>query len=386
MTLTDDRTHNLGPPEVEVLFPEARRRRRRRYGYSAVIVVVAVCVGLALLLALGSSSTRKSGARPPRPTVHRKPPPPVSLVVVPKQPGPLALGANGDLYVADAALSEILERLPTGKFKVVAGDGKAGYSGDNGPATDAELDAPGGMAVSSDGTIYFADGSNDRIRSIAPDGTITTVAGNGQTPAAPLAISSGTPATDAAIGDVTAVTIGPGGSVYFTALGGVMELDPNGTLSTIVTENSTVGVDQAQPDAYCGADALAFDGSGDLYIGCSNVYYMLERTVTGELVDRGALRPHDANAAVTPGPGGSVIGLYQSSVQQYSATQELVIKDFLAVTPGVGDFWPQGVVVAPNGTMYLDQDGISGIGPPAIVAYSPSGAITRLWSAASSPG
>jgi hypothetical protein len=63
-----------------------------------------------------------------------------------------------------------------------------------------------------------------------------------------------------------------------------------------------------------------------------------------------------------------------------------MIKDFLAVTPGVGDFWPQGVVVAPDGTMYFDQDGISGIGPPAMVAYSPSGAITRLWSAASSRG
>ena len=385
MTLTNDRTRKGGPPEVEVLFPEARRRRQRRYGYSAIIVVVAVCVGLALLLALGSSSTRNTGARPPRPAVHRKPPP-VDVAVVPKQPGPLALGTNGNLYVADGALSEILERFPTGKFKVIAGDGKAGYSGDNGPATDAELDAPGGMAVSSDGNIYFADGGNDRIRAITPNGTITTVAGNGQAPAAPFVIASGTPATDAAIGDVTAVTIGPGGSVYFTALGGVMELDPNGTLSAIVTENSTIGVDQSQPDAYCGPDALAFDGSGNLYVGCSNVYYMLERTASGELVDRGALRPHDANAAISPGPGGSVIGLYQSVVQQYTANQDLVIKDFLAVIPGVGDFWPQGVVVAPNGTMYFDQDGISGIGPPAIVAYSPSGAITRLWNAPSSPG
>jgi hypothetical protein len=386
MTLTNDRTSNVGPPEVEVLFPEARRRRRRRYGYSATIVVVTVCVGLALFLALGGSPARKTGARPPRPTVHRRPPPPVSSAVVPKQPGPLALGSNGDLYVADGALSEILERLPTGKFKVIAGDGKAGYSGDNGPATDAQLNAPGGMAVSSNGTIYLADGGNDRIRAIAPDGTITTVAGNGQVPAAPFAIASDSPATDVAIGDVTAVTIGPGGSVFFTALGGVMELGPSGTLSTIVTENSTIGVDHAQPDAYCGPDALAFGGSGDLYIGCSNVYYVLERTAAGGLVDRGALRPHDANAAITSGPDGSVIGLYQSSVQQYTATQDLVITDFLAAIPGIGDFWPQGVAVAPNGTLYFDQDGISGIGPPAIVAYSPSGAITKLWSAPSSPG
>jgi hypothetical protein len=147
--------------------------------------------------------------------------------------------------------------------------------------------------------------------------------------------------------------------LYFTASDDVMELGANGTLSTVVSENSTIGADPSQPYAYCGPDALAFDGAGDLYLACSNIYYMLERTTTGELVDRGTLRPHDGSAAITPGPDGSVIALYQSGVQQFTATQDLLIKDFLPAVPGVGDFWPQGVVVAPNGTMYLDQDGIS---------------------------
>jgi len=380
MTLTNDHRTDVRGPDVEVLFPEARRRRQRRWGFSAAAALLGACLSVALLLSLGSSSTRQAGPRAQKSGVTERHVLPTSLTVVPKQPGPLGLGRNGDLYVADDALNEILERLPTGAFKVIAGDGKGGYAGDNGPATEAELNRPGGMAVSSDGMIYFADDGNDRIRAIAPSGTITTVAGNGQTPATPTLIPAGTPATNSAIGDVTAVTIGPGGSLYFTASGDVMELDPNGTLSVVVSENSTIGVDPAQASAYCGPDALAFDGSGDLYMACSDIYYLLERTAGGELVDRGTMRPHDANAAVTTGPDGSVIGLYQSAVLQFTATQDLSLKDFLPAIPGVGDFWPQGVVVAPDGTMYLDQDGISGIGPPAIVAYSPSGVTTRLWS------
>jgi hypothetical protein len=386
MTVTDDRTSRGGVVETEVLFPEARRRRRRRYGYAAIVVFLALSVSLGLLFSRGTSAPRQTKVRVPDPVVHHRLPPPVSLGVVPKQPGPLALGPNGDLYVADAALSEILERLPTGAFNVIAGDGKLGFSGDNGPATKAALDAPEGMAISSNGTIYFADSGNDRVRAISPDGTITTVAGNGQAPAVPSVIATNMPATDAAIGDVNAVTIGPGGSVYFTASDDVMEMDPNGTLSTFVSSDSTIGVDHSQFDGYCGPVALAFDGSGDLYMGCSNIYYMLERTATGQLVDRGILRPHDANAAISAGPGGSVIGLWQSSVQQFTTSQDLGVKDFLDPVPGVGDFWPQGVVVAPNGTMYFDQDGTGGIGPPAIIAYSPDGTTTRLWSAPKSPG
>jgi hypothetical protein len=71
---------------------------------------------------------------------------------------------------------------------------------------------------------------------------------------------------------------------------------------------------------------------------------------------------------------------------RFTATQQSAVTSFDTV-PGVGDFWPQGVAVAPDGTVYLDQDGVSGIGPPAIVAYGPSGVARTLWSQASAaPG
>lgn len=58
---------------------------------------------------------------------------------------------------------------------LVAGSGRGGHSGDGGPATAADLDSPAGLSVASDGALLIADHFNDRIRRVAPDGTITTV-------------------------------------------------------------------------------------------------------------------------------------------------------------------------------------------------------------------
>ena len=68
----------------------------------------------------------------------------------------------------------------TGVITTVAGNGTAGYSGDGGPATAAELTGPGGVAVDSAGDLFIADTDNDRIREVnLATGVITTVAGNG---------------------------------------------------------------------------------------------------------------------------------------------------------------------------------------------------------------
>ena len=57
--------------------------------------------------------------------------------------------------------------------------GTTGYSGDNGPATSAELYYPYGVALDASGNLYIADVGNNRIRKVSPSGIITTVAGNG---------------------------------------------------------------------------------------------------------------------------------------------------------------------------------------------------------------
>jgi hypothetical protein len=390
-TLTDRPTLPLGlPPEQnpggdpEVLFREARRRRRIRRAWVAT-GLMATLLGLGLYLTAGSGpSPKKAAARPARVApVRSKPIAPGSAGVVPKQPGPLAVGSNGNLYIADDSLNEILERLPNGKFVIVAGDGKIGFSGDGGPATQAELDNPQGMAVSKSGTIYVADAGNNRVRAILPNGTITTVAGNGQAPQSPDDPTNGQVATDAAI-ESSAVTIGSDGSLYIAGGNAIFELESNGTLATVADASDFLGVDQRFPEAsQCNPDGLALDGSGDLFMSCSNTNDLLERTVGGTFVYRGPLRPHDANAALTSSPDGSVIGLWQSAMYRFTGTSESVEADFNTV-PGVGDFWPQGVAVASDGTIYVDQDGISGIGPPAIVEHLPNGTSSRLWSQSTS--
>ncbi|HEY1830896.1 MAG TPA: hypothetical protein VGG38_11680 [Acidimicrobiales bacterium] len=347
--------------------------------------LMAILLGLGLYLTTGPGpSPKKVAARPIRVApVRSKALAPQPGGIVPKQPGPLAVGSNGNLYIADDSLNEILQRLPSGKFVVVAGDGRVGFSGDGGPATQAELDNPQGMAVSKNGTIYVADAGNNRVRAILPDGISTTVAGNGQAPQSPDDPASGQVATDSAIGS-SAVTIGPNGSLYIAEDNAVLELESNGTLATVADASDFLGVDQRFPEAsQCNPDGLAFDASGDLFMTCSNTNDLLERTVGGIFVYRGMLRPHDANAALTSSPDGSVIGLWQSAIYRFTGTSESVVADFNTV-PGVGDFWPQGVAVASNGTIYLDQDGISGIGPPAIVEYLPNGSSSGLWSQSTS--
>jgi sugar lactone lactonase YvrE len=282
--------------------------------------------------------------------------------------------------VADDALNEVLEWLPTGGFVVVAGIGHPGYSGDGGPATVAALDQPEGLAVGTDGTLYIADSGNDRVRAVRPDGTITTVAGNGQTVGAGGSPLNGAAATATAIGPVPAVAVGPDGALYIAAANAVLRLTADGTLATVSDASDFLGVDQRYPESSeCDPDGLAFDGSGDLYIACGNTNDLLERTAGSGYVYRGVMRPHGAVAALTDSPDGSVLGLWQSSVYRYTASDQQIVT-CLTSTAGVGAFWPTGVAVAPDGTIYLDQDGTGGVGPPAIVECSPNGAVTALWS------
>jgi glucose/arabinose dehydrogenase len=66
---------------------------------------------------------------------------------------------------------------PDGTITTVAGDGTAGFGGDGGPATAAQLAAPSGVAMAPDGWILIADANNNRVRRVATDGKISTVAG-----------------------------------------------------------------------------------------------------------------------------------------------------------------------------------------------------------------
>jgi uncharacterized protein (TIGR03437 family) len=92
-------------------------------------------------------------------------------------PSGIAVDAAGNLYIADTDHNRI-RKVANGAITTVAGNGTEGYSGDNGPATSAQLDWPTGVAVDSGGTLYIADWGNSCIRKVT-NGVITTVAGTG---------------------------------------------------------------------------------------------------------------------------------------------------------------------------------------------------------------
>src|SRR5947209_3753834 len=94
-----------------------------------------------------------------------------------------------------------------GTILTIAGNGKVGFSGDGGPATQAALNAPFGMLVDTAGNLFFTDSFNSRVRRVSPDGTVTTVAGGGTK--APAAAEGG-PATQARLGSpLLGLALGP---------------------------------------------------------------------------------------------------------------------------------------------------------------------------------
>jgi sugar lactone lactonase YvrE len=92
-------------------------------------------------------------------------------------PSALALGPDGNLFVADTGNNRIRKITPEGQVTTVAGDGTAGYV--DGPAAKAQFNGPIGLAVSEGGDIYVADTYNDVIRMITTKGEVTTIAGAG---------------------------------------------------------------------------------------------------------------------------------------------------------------------------------------------------------------
>ncbi len=386
---------SLLPPESpvqaaneELVIKEARRCHRQRLILTGVVVLASATALVIAALVVRSTSN------PPAPSkqVARSPRGPVSAAtgsVQPIAPGPLAVGPNGTLYVADEGRNEILaslpsgrSKLPSGRFRVVAGDGKAGFSGDGGPAVDAELDQPEGMAVGSDGTIYFADRGNNRIRAVLPNGTITTIAGNGQEPASLEVVSSDLPAVQQPIGQLTDVAIGPDGSVYFGDESDVVKVDSAGNLVIVDDGAELDAADQGVMfEQGCYPASLVFDASDNLYIGCSSPWVMLEQTTDGALHYLGTDRPHDAWAGLTAAPGGGVFATDGAAVITYGSGPAIFRGgyEFLRYKlPAGGSFWPQGVAASPT-YLFLDADGDSGIGPPAIVTGGPPGSVTVLW-------
>ncbi|HEX4950053.1 MAG TPA: BACON domain-containing carbohydrate-binding protein [Blastocatellia bacterium] len=96
-------------------------------------------------------------------------------------PTSVVLDHAGNFYIADTSNHQVRKVTAAGIISRFAGTGSSGFSGDGGQANLAQFTAPGGMTVDAAGNLYVTDQGNHRVRKIAPDGIITTIAGNGTT-------------------------------------------------------------------------------------------------------------------------------------------------------------------------------------------------------------
>ena len=150
-------------------------------------------------------------------------------------PYDVAVDSDGNVYIAcyfNHRIRKIDVSADPPTISTIAGSGShsdsgGGFSGDGGPATSARINRPHGVAVDSDGTVYIADLSNRRIRAVATDGTINTVAGTGMGNSIP-GVPNGSPATAATVASPRKVAVSSTGAVYIAWSNVVSVLTTNG--------------------------------------------------------------------------------------------------------------------------------------------------------------
>lgn len=146
------------------------------------------------------------------------------------RPYGVAVDSTGTLYFSDYNNHRIRKVTTDGKISTIAGAG-AGYRGDNGPAVSALLNCPREVAVDSAGTVYVTDAANHRVRKITADGTISTVAGSGTAGFS----GDGGPAVRAQLNYPLGVTVDSAGALYVSdhSNNRVRKVTTDGTISTI---------------------------------------------------------------------------------------------------------------------------------------------------------
>jgi streptogramin lyase len=151
-------------------------------------------------------------------------------------PSGMAIDAAGNLYVADTGNNAIRKITPDGTVSTLAGDGLAGDK--DGKGAGAQFNGPVGVAVDAAGNVYVADTYNDRIRRIAPDGTVTTIAGGKR------AGNADGPAAQALFDTPTGLAINADGELFIadTANHAIRKLGKDGNVSTIAAARKTTAI------------------------------------------------------------------------------------------------------------------------------------------------
>lgn len=291
----------------------------------------------------------------------------------------VALDNRGNLYIADSGNNRVRKVAPDGSISTIAGNGTFGFSGDGGPATEAELASPTDLAVDGSGNLYIADRRNNRIRKVSADGTISTVAGRGDYNS-PL--GDGGPAVSAALANPCGVAVDAAGNLYIadTYFFLVRKVSPEGIITTIA------GSDYYVPGSTYIESPLdvTLDQTGNLLVATLNAILKLTPDGTLMTIAGGGVYTLPSGDG---GPAAKATILPAVGVALDSIGDIFISGGNLSGYPGFGsgyvrEITPDGIIhtIAGNGTLGYSGDGgaatsASLSGSAGGVAVDSSGAI-----------
>ena len=268
------------------------------------------------------------------------------------QPYGIARGPDGALYVCDCE-NELIRRIaPDGTISSFAGSGRAGYSGDGGPATQATLNEPYEVRFDRAGNVFFVEMKNNVVRRVdARSGIISTVAGTGKAGFS----GDGGPACKAQLNQPHSIQFGPQGDLFICDIGNnrIRKVDMT---SGVITTFAGTGGRGATPDGakiegtpLNGPRAIDFDRAGNLWLALreGNTVYRLDlntRTIhhiagTGKKGFTGNGGP--AGEATLSGPKGLSVGrdgnVYLADTESHSIRMIDVAKGTIELVAGTGE-------------------------------------------------
>lgn len=305
---------------------------------------------------------------------------PIGTYILPVVANNIGVGSDTTIYTL----------MVSGMITTIAG-GAQGFSGDGGPALNAQLWMPFDVTTDAANNIYLVDSYNNRVRKISPDGTITTFAGDGDA----IFFGDGGPASAASFSRPSGITLDAQNNMYITDYGNsrIRKINAAGIVSTVAGKDyTTVGFlgdegPATSAQLYLLAGKVALDAEGSIYIpdyGNQRIRKVTPDGIIHTIAGNGTMGAPPIPDG-TPGPSGAIGG--PSGICYDPAKGSLFIvsnleSSIFRLTSGslytvagysAGLYRPSNIVKDPQGNLY-----IADFGNNMIQRISPDGTISII--------